>query len=123
MTGPPGVLPAKPRPAVVLLPAELDIANAGLFGEQLGTALASGASIVIADMTGTTFCDSMGVRMLVRAHRQAAANDAELRLAVPHADVQRGLERMGVRELLSVYGSLDEARAGMAADHQVPGMT
>lgn len=120
MTGPLWVVPAEPRPAVVLLPAELDIANADLFGEQLGAALACGVSIVIADMTGTTFCDSMGVRMLVRAYQQAVADDTELRLAVPHLEVRRTLERMGVSEMLSVYPSLSEALAGAATD-PVPG--
>jgi anti-sigma B factor antagonist len=120
MTGPLRAVPAQPRPAVVLLPAELDIANADLFGEQLAAALASGATIVIADMTGTTFCDSMGVRMLVRAHQQAVADNTTLRLAVPHPEVRRTLERMGVSEVLSVYRSLSEALAGAATD-PVPG--
>jgi len=40
---------------------------------QLGCALATGAMIVIADMTGTRFCDSTGLRALVLAHKQAAA--------------------------------------------------
>jgi len=122
MTGPLWVLPAEPRPAVVLLPAELDVANAHLFGGQLSAALASGATIVIADMTGTTFCDSMGIRVLVRAHRQAIANNAELRLAVLHPHVRRGLERMGVGELLYVYRSLNEAMAGASADQPVSDM-
>ena len=101
--------PAKPRPAVVLLPAELDIANAHLFSEQLSAALASGASVVIADMTGTTFCDSTGVRMLVQARQQAVANHTDLRLVVPHTYVRHTLGRMGVGELLSIYLNFQEA--------------
>jgi len=100
---------AQAQPVVVTLPAEIDIANAGRVGEQLSSAIASGAGIVIADMTGTRFCDSSGISMLVRAHRQAAANRAELRLVALATTVLRALKLVRMDFLLPIYPSLDAA--------------
>ena len=63
----PGLTRARARPRVIVLPAELNIANVGLFGEQLDSALVPGVTVVIADMTDTTDCDSWGIRMLAVA--------------------------------------------------------
>ena len=102
---------ARTQPVVVTLPAEIDIANAGQVGEQLSSAIAQGAGIVIADMTGTRFCDSSGISMLVQAHRQAAANQAELRLVVLATAVLRALKLVRMDFLLPIYPSLDAALA------------
>ena len=75
--------PARARvsPAVVTLPAEIDMANADRVGADLQAALAPGVTAVVADMTATTFCDSRGIHALVLAHQRATACGAELRSA------------------------------------------
>lgn len=100
-------------PAVVIvLPAEIDMANADRVGQQLGAALAPGVATVIADMTATRFCDSSGISMLVQAHGQAAANGTELRLVVASAAVLRTLTLTGLDQLLPIYPSLSQALPG-----------
>ena len=103
--------PTRPwaRPVVVTLPAEIDVTNAARIGGELSLAIADGAGIVVADMTGTTFCNSSGISMLVLAHRQAAAIGAELRLVVPAAAVLRALKLVRMDSLLPIYPSLDAA--------------
>ena len=103
------------RPVVVTLPAEIDITNADAIGAALSFAIARSAGIVIADMTGTRFCNSSGISMLVQAHRQAAANQAELRLVVLCAAVLRALKLVRMDFLLPIYPSLDAALAPEAA--------
>ena len=76
-------------PAVVPLPAEIDITNAGEVSGRIGAALEPGPATVIADLTATTFCDSSGVRHLLLAHRRAAASGTQLRFAVPAASPVR----------------------------------
>ena len=99
-------------PAVVIaLPAEIDMANADRVGQQLGAAFTSGVRTVIADMTATRFCDSSGINMLVRAHRQADANGTELRLVVPSTAVLRTLTLLGLDDLLPIYPSLSQGLA------------
>jgi anti-sigma B factor antagonist len=108
------VLMADPQqlPAVVVaLPAEIDMANAGRVGEELGSAVAPGVKTVIADMTATTFCDSSGISILVRAHKQAVANGTVLRLVVPSASVLRSLALVRMDALLPIYPSLSQALA------------
>jgi len=99
-------------PAVVIaLPAEIDMANAGRVGVELGAAFAPGVRTVIADMTATRFCDSSGIGVLVRAHRQAAATSTELRLVVPSGAVLRALTLVRMDDVLPIYPSLSQALA------------
>jgi anti-anti-sigma factor len=94
---------------VVELPAQIDVTNAQQVGEQLAEALRPGASVVIADLGRTTFCDSSGVRMLVLATRRATASGIRLRLVVTSAAVLRIFELSGLDSLLPVYASVGEA--------------
>jgi anti-sigma B factor antagonist len=97
---------------VVPLPAEIDVSNSGLVGAELGAACASGAGVIIADLTSTVFCDSSGIRYLLLAHDEAAAHGAQLRLAVqPDGLVLRLLTLMGLHRVLQVHVGLDEATA------------
>lgn len=103
------------RPTVVTLPDEIDVANAERVGADLQAAFAPGVTVVVADMTATTFCDLLGTRTLVRAHEQAAASGAELRVAVSSAGVLRVLALLRLDGLLAIYPSLQEALATDAA--------
>jgi anti-sigma B factor antagonist len=94
---------------VVTFPAEIDMATAGAIGEQIAAAVARGVPAVIADMTATTFCDSAGITMLIRAKKQATAHGAELRLLLPCPNVLRVLKIQGVDAVLPIYHSLAEA--------------
>lgn len=98
-------------PVVITLPAEIDIANADEVGRQLGSAVAADVRTVIADMTATTFCDSSGIGMLVRAHKQAAANRTELWLVVPSTAVLRSLTLVSIDHLMPIYPGLSMALA------------
>jgi anti-sigma B factor antagonist len=62
-------------------------------------------------MTATRFCDSSGISMLVQAHKQAAANGTELRLAVASLAVLRTLTLVRLDDLLAIYPSLSQALA------------
>jgi anti-anti-sigma factor len=101
-------------PAVVVLPDEIDILSAGSVGERLMAAIVPGVAVVIADLTGTTFCDCAGVNTLLLASRKARASNAELRLVVRSRVVLRILELLGTDQVLPVYPDL-----GMALAHRL----
>ena len=101
---------AQARPAVVAVPAEMDIASSRRLGGALGSALTS-ASTVIVDMSATTLCDSSGARILLLAHEQAAATGVELRLVVTSTVVLRILGLLGVDRMIPVFPSLEAALA------------
>jgi anti-sigma B factor antagonist len=109
-TGP--ATPAQVQPSLVTLPAEIDMANAARIGEQLAAAFAPGVGVVIADMTATTFCDSVGIGMLLLACRRAAAVGTELRLLLPCPRVLTVMKIIGVDAVLPIYLSLEQALAG-----------
>jgi anti-anti-sigma regulatory factor len=77
------VIPAQAQPVIVTLPVEIGMGSAVSIGEQLAAASGPSVAAVIADMTPTTFCDSVGMRMLVLARRQAATVGTDLRLVLP----------------------------------------
>ena len=99
------------RVAVVTLPAEIDLSNAELMRQDLLSVVAEGATRVIADMTGTTFCDSAGVAALVRVVQHATAHGSGLRLAASTPAVTRVLALTGVGKLIGVYPSVAAAMA------------
>ena len=92
--------------AVITLPVEIDISNADQVRDELLSLLNRGPAVLLVDMAETTFCDSAGVNALVRAHKRATANGAEMRLVVASLGVQRVLAITGVDRLIPVYPSL-----------------
>ncbi len=96
-------------PVIVTLPAEIDITNAGRALASLVQAL-DNPGLVIADMTGTTFCDSAGLRMLITARDRAAHSGSTLRIVIrPDGSVARALAILGMDRMLPVYASVREA--------------
>jgi anti-sigma B factor antagonist len=99
--------------AVVRLPTEIDLNIADDVREELLSVLNQGAVALIADMTGTTFCDSAGIAALIRAARRAAASGATLRLAIVAPSVLRVLALLGVDRLIDIFPSVDAALASL----------
>jgi anti-sigma B factor antagonist len=77
--------------------------------------------VIVVDMTGTRFCDSAGLTVLVRAHRRAVADDGELRLVIPAGSaVSRIFAITGLDRVISLFGSLDAALPAMPAAGSPP---
>jgi len=116
---------AKPLvlPEIVTLPGEIDVTNAHSVGDELLAACGPGVAVVIADMTGTAFLDSSGVRSLLLASEHAAQANAELRLVTESAAVLRVLAITGVDRLLKIYPNLQAAltNPGLAGAQEAPG--
>jgi len=101
--------PATVASPVVKLPEEIDSTNSDQVMADLAGACIAGVTTVIADMALATFCDSSGVRALVRAHKVAVSRGAELRVAVTDDAVLRVFELTGLAAVLRLYPSLDAA--------------
>lgn len=98
-------------PETVALPDEIDVTNADRVLADLEAAFHPSATVVIADATRTTFCDSAGARTLLLATDLAAKRHAELRLVVPVGAVHRALKILGFDRLLRIYPTLVAALA------------
>lgn len=95
--------------AVVTTPAEIDISNAGLLREALLAAAATGTPAIVVDMSGTEFCDSTGLNVLIRALRQADQDGGELRLVMGGSGLERILNVTGVAGIFRIYETLGQA--------------
>lgn len=94
---------------MVTLPAEIDMANADRARAELGALFGPGAGVVVADMTGTRFCDTSGIHALVMAHKRAQTDHAELRVVAGPGEVRYVLAMLGLDTVLALYPRLDEA--------------
>ena len=98
------------------LPAETGVCNREQACDQLYAAYISGAPVVIADFTGTRFCDCACLNRLVRVQNQAAAHNAQLRLVIPPGvPVRQVVKLLGLDQRLPIYASTEAARSPLAA--------
>ncbi len=95
--------------AVVTTPDEIDVANAAHFRAALLAAAEFGRPAIVVDMSGTEFCDSTGLNVLVRALRQADQGGSAIRLVVRGTALQRILTVTGVGSMFGRYDHLDQA--------------
>ncbi|HEY7325790.1 MAG TPA: STAS domain-containing protein [Streptosporangiaceae bacterium] len=96
-------------PVILALPTEIDITNCDSVAAALADSI-DNAPLVIADMTGTAFCDSAGMQVLLAAHQRAVARACGLRVAVrPGDSVARVLAIIGLDRILDVYASVENA--------------
>jgi anti-sigma B factor antagonist len=94
---------------VVTTPDEIDLRNADTLRAALFAAAATNQPVVVVDMSGTEFCDSTGLNVLVRAQKQADAEGRQLRLVVRGAALHRILSVSGTGRLFQIFDSLDQA--------------
>lgn len=101
---------------VVAEPAEIDITTAGHFRVFLLDSGARGYTAVVADMTGTVFCDLNGFHTLLRAHKRAMSEGGELRLVIFGAGaVPRVLNLSSLDPVVPCFSSLADALLRPAA--------
>ena len=77
-------------------------------------------AVVTVGMTGTTFCDSAGVRTLVRAAQLSAASGGELRLAIGSSPAGRLLQLNRLDQLAPVYRDVRHSLAAPGAGFPGP---
>jgi anti-sigma B factor antagonist len=107
---------------VVAAPAEIDISNADWLQAVLQEAAARGHARFVLDMTGTQFCASSGVGVLVQAHKRALAEGGELRLVNPaSAAVLHVFAITGIDRVIPNFTGLDAALAPAPAAPQSQG--
>lgn len=95
--------------ALVRLPPEIDISNAGTIGADLQAVLRRGALSVFVDMSTTMFCDCAGVSALIGAYLLAQEREAEFRLILDAPAVRRILELTGADQFIDVHPTMSSA--------------
>lgn len=98
--------------AIVVLPEQIDVSNAGQIRELLLAIINRGAGALVADMSATVSCDHAASDALLRAFQRAVASGTELRLVAASTVIRRVLSLTGIDRLVPIYPSLE---AGLAA--------
>jgi anti-anti-sigma factor len=93
---------------------ELDQSTAPTLREALEPTLAEPTDPVLVDLSDCEFIDSTGLSLLVEAKRRLEEQNQAFGICCPDADVQRLLELTGIDRALGLYGTRDEAVAGLA---------
>jgi anti-sigma B factor antagonist len=94
---------------VVDAPPEIDAYSAECFRKILLQAFCGHPTVVV-NMTGTRFCDSAGMHVLVGAHMRAVAKGGELLLVIPaSAFVLRVFALTAIDRLIPSFADLNEA--------------
>lgn len=80
----------------------------------VGTMRAEAAQRLVLDMSGLSFLDSAGVGALVQlfVHRRARGQEFALAALTPQGDAV--MQVSGLKKLLPIYGSVEEARNAAA---------
>ncbi|HTX80573.1 MAG TPA: STAS domain-containing protein [Streptosporangiaceae bacterium] len=101
--------------AVFRMPAEIDVTNANHLRAALRAAVRQATSVLIIDMSATTFCDSAGVQAIVDAYNQVEARNqnavAPTQLRLVATVVRRIITLVGIDQLIPVYPTLEAALA------------
>jgi anti-sigma B factor antagonist len=97
---------------VITLPEEIDVTNSPGLYETLLAVISRQPTLLVADMTATTFCDCNGMRVIVAAYRQAVAAGADMRLVISHPAARRVSELSGIDTVISIYPDLPAALSG-----------
>jgi anti-sigma B factor antagonist len=98
---------------VVTMPAEIDVTNVDAVREVLRAAASRGSSVLIIDMSATTFCDSAAVQAIIDAYNQVEARNrstathTQVRLVV--TAVRRIIRLVALDQLIPVYSTVEAA--------------
>jgi len=94
---------------IVTISGEIDIARAPVLREQLLGLLRPGASRLVVDLSGVTFCDASGLAVLVGVARRAGLLGGVLRLAAPAPLMSTVLRLTGLDSRFEIFDAVPEA--------------
>ncbi len=96
---------------VVALAGEVDATNSDELNDVLDAEVRKRPPLLLIDMSGLSFMDSTGLRMLLRASRVLDQQGGVLGLVSPQAAVTRVLQLTKADQLIPIYESVDAALA------------
>ncbi|MEU8194947.1 STAS domain-containing protein [Microbispora amethystogenes] len=102
-----------PGTSLITVGGEIDLANSDLLARYVGRVRRPGDTVVF-DLTGVSFMDCSGLRVLISAARHADDDDAGVRLAGVRGAPARLLRIVRLHPLLPVYGTVEQALAAPA---------
>lgn len=96
---------------VVWPEGELDLATAGILRAQLLSELERNPRSLIVDLSRTTYIDSTGLAVIIRAARELHGT---LAVVTPRERIQRLFQATGLNTCVALHRSLDEALSALS---------
>jgi anti-sigma B factor antagonist len=96
---------------VVVLTGEVDATNSDELYGVLESVVLQLPRLLVVDLSGLTFMDSTGLRMLLRSSRELDQQGGVLALAAPQVSVARVLQLTRADQLIPVYATVTDAIA------------
>jgi anti-anti-sigma factor len=106
--------------AVVALSGQLDVQTCLVLESALDRLREAASTRVVVDLSGVTFCDSVGLSAFVVGHKYCTAAGGYLRLAAPTPFMIRLLQVVGVAGPLPIYQTVQSACAADPAGLVAP---
>jgi anti-sigma B factor antagonist len=97
--------------AVVALAGEIDLYTCPEFKQELLRVIAGGATLVVLDLTKTTFIDSTALGVIIGGVERLKQRDGRLVVVCADPNIVKIFEVTGLNRIFSVYSSRDEALA------------
>ena len=94
---------------VLAISGELDIATTSGLRDRIAAVLDDKAMPLIIDLSGVSFCDASGLRVLVALRRRADACGHAVALAGPRPNVRRLLRITGFDQAFPIYSTVPQA--------------
>jgi anti-sigma B factor antagonist len=99
---------------VISVRGELDLATAAQLADLTSALIEGGASRLVYDLSGLTFCDSTGLTVFVRARNRLDQAGGRLGVAAASPIVYRVLEVSGLLQVLDTHPTVPAAVAAVA---------
>ncbi len=103
---------------VIALAGEVDLYTAPEFKQQLLDVIGQGAKEVVVDFSDTTFIDSTTLGVLVGGVKRLRTNEGQLSLVCSDRNITKIFEITGLDRVFTIYGTRDEALAGIGSATQ-----
>ena len=101
--------------AVVSVGGEVDLETASQLGDHALDALRDMSPHVVLDLTGVTFMDSTGLKVLLAIQRRADLAGGSFAVAGPSRSVRKILALTGLDQTFAIYDTVDEASSAHSA--------
>jgi anti-sigma B factor antagonist len=97
---------------VAAVQGEIDASNAAQIGERLRAPLTNRSTVLVVDLSGTTYVDSAGINLLFELAVELEHRQQRLRVVVPPAShVARMLGIAGLATVVPLHATLEAALA------------
>jgi anti-sigma B factor antagonist len=100
-----------PATAVVSLRGEVDLYTCPELKQELLRVIADGATLVVVDLTETTFIDSTGLGVLIRGVEHARTEGGQLAVVCSDPNMTKVFEVTGLNRVFPIHSSREEALA------------